>query len=117
MQKRAADACQAAYEAGVAEVRPGVPTAKVVDASLAAFRAHGFDSFTHAPGHFIGLDNYEGPSLRSRDIVLQTGMIFSFHPNIVLPGQVKQEICGILLVTDKGVENLSKFPAQGIRVV
>jgi Xaa-Pro aminopeptidase len=117
VQKRAADACQAAYEAGVAEVRPGVPAAKVVDASLAVFRAHGFDSFTHTPGHFIGLDNYEGPSLRSRDIVLETGMVFSFHPNIVIPGEVKEEICGILLVTDKGVENLSKYPPRGIRVV
>ena len=116
-QKRAADACQAAYEAGVAEARPGVPTSKVVDASLAVFRAHGFDSFTHTPGHFIGLDNYEGPSLRSRDIILEAGMVFSFHPNIVIPGEVKEEICGILLVTDKGVENLSKYPPRGIRVV
>jgi Xaa-Pro aminopeptidase len=117
MQKRAADACQAAYEAGVAEARPGVPASKVVDASLAVFQAHGFDSFTHTPGHFIGLDNYEGPSLRSRDIVLETGMIFSFHPNVVIPEQVKEEICGILLVTDKGVENLSKYPPRGMRVV
>jgi hypothetical protein len=44
-------------------------------------------------------------------------MIFSFHPNIVIPGQVKEEICGILLVTDKAVENLSQYPPQGIRVM
>jgi Xaa-Pro aminopeptidase len=117
MQKRAADACQAAYAAGVAQARPGVPTSKVVDASLTVFRAHGFDSFTHTPGHFIGLDNYEGPSLRLRDIILETGMVFSFHPNIVIPGQVKEEICGVLLVTDGGVENLSKYQPRGIRVV
>ena len=116
-QKRAADACQAAYDAGVAEARPGVTTSKVVEASLKAFRAYGFDSFTHTPGHFIGLDNYEGPSLRASDTVLEPGMIFSFHPNIVIPGQVKEEICGILLVTDKTVENLSQHPPQGIRVM
>jgi Xaa-Pro aminopeptidase len=44
-------------------------------------------------------------------------MIFSFHPNVVIPEQVKEEICGILLVTDKGVENLSKYPPRGMRVV
>lgn len=117
MQRRAADACHAAYDAGVAEVKPGVTTAKVVEASLQAFRAHGFDSFTHTPGHFIGLDNYEGPSLRSQDVVLESGMIFSFHPNIVIPGQVKEEICGLLLVTEKGFENLSKYPPRGTRVM
>ena len=117
IQQRAAEASQTAYEAGVAEVRPGVPVSKAVDASLAAFRAHGFDAFTHTPGHFIGLDNYEGPSLRSRDLILEKGMIFSFHPNIVIPGQVKQEICGLLLVTSHGVENLSKYSPVGVRVV
>jgi Xaa-Pro aminopeptidase len=117
MQKRAADACQAAYEAGVAVTKPGIPVSNVVDAALAAFQERGFPSFTHTPGHFIGLDNYEGPSLRSHDTILQKGMIFSFHPNLVIPGQVKQEICGILLVTDHGVENLSQYPPRGIRVV
>ena len=117
IQKRVADACQAAYEAGVAEVKPGVPTSRVVDASLAVFRAHGFDSFTHTPGHFMGLDNYRGPALRSPDTILESGMVFSFHPNLVIPGQVKEEICGILLVTDKGVENLSKYSPQGLRTI
>lgn len=116
-QQRASVACQAAYEAGVAQGRPGVPVSKVVDASLATFREHGFDSFTHTPGHFIGLDNYEGPSLRSPDIILEKGMIFSFHPNVVIPGEVKEEICGLLLVTDSGVENLSKYPPKGMRIV
>ena len=101
----------------MAEVKPGVPTSKVVDASLSAFRARGFDAFTHASGHFMGLDNYEGPSLHSPDTILEKGMVFSFHPNLVIPGQVKEEICGILLVTDKGVENLSKYPPQGVRIV
>jgi Xaa-Pro aminopeptidase len=117
IQKRVAAACQTAYEAGVAEVKPGVPTSRVVDASLAVFRAHGFDSFTHTPGHFMGLDNYEGPALRSPDTILESGMVFSFHPNLVIPGQVKEEICGILLVTDKGVENLSKYSPQGLRTI
>ncbi len=117
VQRRAAEACQAAYNAGIAEAKPGVTTSKVVGASLKAFRAYGFDSFTHTPGHFMGLDNYEGPSLRASDTVLEPGMVFSFHPNVVIPGQVKEEICGIILVTDKSVENLSKYAPQGIRVV
>jgi len=65
----------------------------------------------------MGLDNYEGPSWRSPEVVLEPGMVFSFHPNVVIPFRVKEEICGILLVTDKGVENLSKYPRRGLHVV
>jgi Xaa-Pro aminopeptidase len=117
MQQKAAAACQAAYEAGVGEAKPGVATAQVVGAALRAFREHGFEEFTHSAGHFMGLDNYEGPPLRSPDLTLEPGMIFSFHPNVVIAGQVKEEICGTLLVTDKGVQNLSKYPPQGIRAI
>ena len=115
VQKRAAKACEAAYKSGVASIKPGVTGADIVDASLKDFHANGFESFTHAPGHFIGLDNYEGPSLGSRDLVLEPGMVFSFHPNVVIPDQVKEEISGLILVTDKGAENLSKYPVHGIR--
>jgi Xaa-Pro aminopeptidase len=115
MQKRAARACEAAYKSGVATTKPGVTGATVVEASLREFRANGFESFTHAPGHFIGLDNYEGPSLSSQDLMLEPGMVFSFHPNLVIPNQVKEEISGLILVTDKGAENLSRYPTHGIR--
>jgi Xaa-Pro aminopeptidase len=115
MQKRAATACETAYKAGLAEIKPGVMSANVVEASLREFHVSGFESFTHTPGHFIGLDNYEGPGLRSPDLVLEPGMVFSFHPNVVIPGQVKEEVSGLILVTEKGAENLSKYPIRGIR--
>lgn len=117
LQRRAAKACEDAYEAGAEKVKPGATSAQVVETSLKVFREHGFESFTHTPGHFMGLDNYEGPSLRSPEVVLEPGMVFSFHPNVVIPFRVKEEICGILLVTDKGVENLSKYPRRGLHVV
>ena len=116
-QKQAADACQAAYEAGVHEMRPGVSTATVVSTALKEFRRHGFESFTHSSGHFIGLDNYEGPSLTSPGVVLEPGMVFSFHPNVVIANEVKEEICGNLLVTKNGCENLLKYPARGIHIL
>ncbi len=114
-QKKAAAACEAAYRAGVEKIRPGRPTHEVVDAALDVFRAAGFDSFTHGSGHFIGLDNYEGPPLRDPELILEPGMVFSFHPNVVIPGEVKEEISGNLLVTPKGFENLSAYLPVGIR--
>ncbi len=117
VQRNAAEACAAACEAGVAEVKPGTHSSKVVDSSLKAFRAYGWKSYTHTPGHFIGLDNYEGPPLHSRDLVLEPGMVFSFHPNVVVANKVKETVSAMLLVTDTGVERLSKFQPQGIRTV
>jgi Xaa-Pro aminopeptidase len=116
-QLKAAEACETAFFAGISQVKPGVHSSSVVDASLKEFRKYGWESFTHTPGHFMGLDNYEGPSLRSPDLVLQPGMVFSFHPNIVVANQVKEEICAIVLVTDKGSEMLNTFTPKGIRIV
>ena len=117
MQRNAAEACAAAYQAGVAEVKPGARSAKVVETSLKAFREHGWKSYTHTPGHFIGLDNYEGPPLHSPDLVLEPGMVLSFHPNVVVANKVKETLSAMLLVTHQGVETLSKFQPRGIRVV
>lgn len=116
-QKKAAEACQAAYEAGVEQIRPGVPTSQVVDAARKVFRKFGFSSFTHSAGHFIGLDNYEGPPFRLPDVLLEPGMVFSFHPNVVVPEKVKEQVCGLLLVTEKGVENLSTVKPRGMHPV
>jgi Xaa-Pro aminopeptidase len=116
-QSRAATACQVALDAGMAEIKPGVHTAAVVESSLKQFRKYGWDSYTHTPGHFMGLDNYEGPSLRNPDLVLEPGMIFSFHPNVVVANKVTEEICAIVLVTEKGLEVLNKFQPMGIRVI
>ena len=116
-QRSAAAACQAAFEAGLAEMKPGVHSAAVVDASLKEFHKHGWKSYTHTPGHFIGLDNYEGPPLHSPNLVLQPGMVFSFHPNVVVANEVKEEISAIVLVTEKGVERLTNYRPEGIRVI
>ena len=116
-QKNAAEACAAAYAAGLAEIKPGAHSAKVVDSSLKAFREYGWKSYTHTPGHFVGLDNYEGPPLRDPELLLQPGMVLSFHPNVVSAGKVKETISGMLLVTDTGVESISKYQPRGIRVV
>jgi Xaa-Pro aminopeptidase len=117
VQKKAAEACEAAYEAGVSMIRPGVSSAAVVSTALKEFHSYGFESFTHAAGHFIGLDNYEGPSLSSPGVPLEPGMVFSFHPNVIVANELKEEICGNLLVTQTGYENLSKYPPKGIRIL
>jgi Xaa-Pro aminopeptidase len=115
VQKKAAEACQAAYGAGVSRIQPGVSSATVVSTALKEFHSYGFESFTHAAGHFIGLDNYEGPSLSSPGVPLEPGMVFSFHPNVIVANELKEEICGNILVTQTGYENLSKYPPKGIR--
>lgn len=116
-QWSAAEACEAAYQAGLSEMKPGIRTAKVVESSLKAFQEHGWKSYTHTPGHFVGLDNYEGPPLRHPDLLLEPGMVLSFHPNVVVANEVKETVCAMFLVTDSGVERISKYEPRGIRIV
>jgi Xaa-Pro aminopeptidase len=114
-QRAAASACEAAYRAGLEQVKPGAPAGRLVGAAIEAFHAHGFDAFTHSIGHFLGLDNYEGLPLRDPELVFQPGMVFSFHPNVVVSGLVKEQVCGLLSVTDKGFESLSEIEVVGLR--
>ncbi len=42
-------------------------------------------------------------------------MVFSFHPNVVIAGEVKEQVCGLLAVTAEGHESLSQLEVLGMR--
>lgn len=65
--------------------------------------------FGHGTGHGIGLDVHEGPGLSPRvDIVLQPGMVVTDEPGIYIPDFGGVRIEDDILITESGVEILTK---------
>jgi Xaa-Pro aminopeptidase len=105
---------QAAQEASVASVRPGV-TAEAVDAAARRVIADAGwgEHFIHRTGHGIGLDTHEAPYIvAGNDLPLQSGMAFSVEPGIYLAGRCGARIEDIVVCTDDGVRNLNGGPRE-----
>jgi Xaa-Pro aminopeptidase len=105
---------QAAQEASVAAVRPGV-TAEDVDAAARRVidDAGWGEHFIHRTGHGIGLDTHEAPYIvAGNSLPLEPGMAFSVEPGIYLAGRCGARIEDIVVCTDDGVRNLNGGPRE-----
>jgi len=101
---------QAAFEAA----RPGVE-AQALDAAArkviedAGF-GPGYKYFTHRVGHGIGMDGHEWTYLvRGNATKLRPGMCFSDEPGIYVPGELGVRHEDILVITDAGADNMTKW--------
>jgi Xaa-Pro dipeptidase len=103
---------QAAQQAAVDAVRPGVAAQDIDAAARAVIADAGFgEFFIHRTGHGIGLDVHEHPYIVSgNDIALEPGMAFSVEPGIYQPGRWGARIEDIVVVTESGVESLNNQP-------
>lgn len=71
------------------------------------------DYFTHRIGHGLGIGIHEFPSLNATNKdVLKTGMTFTIEPGIYVPDIGGVRIEDDLLITEDGVEVLTKFPKE-----
>jgi Xaa-Pro aminopeptidase len=109
---------QAAQEAGVRAVRPGVPCQEVDAAARQIIVQAGYgDYFTHRTGHGIGLDGHEEPYMvAGNTLPLAPGMTFSVEPGIYLPGQLGVRIEDIVVCTETGAERLNQASRELIEV-
>lgn len=107
-------ALQAAQQAAVDAVRPGVTCEAVDEAARSVLREAGLDGFfIHRTGHGIGLDVHEEPYIvAGNDLPLEPGMVFSIEPGVYLSGQWGARIEDIVVVTDEGVEQLNNRPRE-----
>lgn len=109
---------QAAQEAAVEAVRPGVTCEAVDEAARAVLRVAGLDRFfIHRTGHGIGLDVHEEPYVvAGNDLPLEPGMTFSVEPGVYVPGEWGARIEDIVAVTDSGAERVNNRPRDLIVV-
>ena len=116
-ERRAYVAVEAAREAALDEIEPGVPAKTVHGEAAAELAAYGFDpnagegeaGFTHGTGHGVGVSLHEGPSLSGAG-ELRPGHVVTVEPGVYDPeiGGVRLE--DLIVVTDEGYEILAEYP-------
>jgi len=108
------DAVQAAHQAALAAVRPGVQTTAVDAAARGVLEAKGLGpNFGHGTGHGLGLDVHEDPRVGKprqdvEPVTLEAGMVFTIEPGAYVAGFGGVRIEDDVLVTDTGCELLTR---------
>ncbi|CAB1085286.1 Xaa-Pro aminopeptidase (EC [Olavius algarvensis Delta 1 endosymbiont] len=99
--------------------RPGITSGEIYDQALAKTRQMGYeDHFMGAGGervrfvgHGIGLEVDEFPFLAAgQKFELQVGMTIALEPKLIFPGQGVVGIENSHVVTEKGLEQMGRYP-------
>ncbi len=109
-QRRGAQVVYEAFLQIMESLRPGQELTPIVERADAHLRSKGYEGNTVTIGHWIGMQNHEGPRFTregTKGWVLQPNMVMSWHPNVVVPGEVRTTCSTCILITDKGAEDLS----------
>jgi Xaa-Pro aminopeptidase len=104
------DAQTAAIDLG----RPGTPCQDMDRAARKVITAAGYGSFfTHRLGHGLGMDGHEPAYLVEGNATrLEPGMVFTIEPGIYQPGKFGIRIEDDCVMTESGVELLSRRAAR-----
>ena len=104
-------------------IRPGASGRAVFDAACEVFEAAGHTTqrtkeqgsvldfgFYHGLGHGVGLEVHEAPGMGfAGNDLLQPGDVVTVEPGLYLPGTGGCRLEDLVLVTDDGYENLTRF--------
>jgi Xaa-Pro aminopeptidase len=115
-QKRAAQVVHDSFLIALEELKPGREMRPIFEKCNNFIKSSGYkEGSTVLIGHWIGVGNHEGARITSegtKGLILQPGMVLSWHPSVVIPDEVRTCSSACLLITDKGVENMSKIPLE-----
>jgi len=120
-QKRGAQVIYDSFLIALDELKPGREMKPILEKCQNFIKSKGYkDGSTVMIGHWIGGDNHQGPLITpegTEGLILEPGMVLSWHPNVVVRGEVRTCCNACLLITDKGVENMSKIPLKPMYIV
>lgn len=118
------DAVRLAHDAAIEATRPGASRFDIDAAARDFLTAAGMgQAFGHGTGHGLGVEVHEEPRISKRGPAVDTsreavlpGMVFTVEPGAYFPGWGGVRIEDDVLVTDTGVELLTRVPTELITV-
>jgi Xaa-Pro aminopeptidase len=119
-----------AQENALSTIRAGVVGREVHDRVADILHARGYkttkhdarpdepltEGFFHGTGHGVGLGVHEAPRISTTEEVLRTGDVVTVEPGVYEPGMGGVRIEDLVVVTEDGCRNLTRFPKEEFRV-
>lgn len=95
--------------AGIAVAGKGVKGSDIDGAARRVIENAGFgDCFGHSFGHGVGLDIHEEPTASPSSVMkMPEGAVISAEPGIYLPGKFGVRIEDVIIIREKGCENIT----------
>ncbi|WP_332881781.1 M24 family metallopeptidase [Methanosarcina horonobensis] len=106
-----------AQEKALSMVKPGVQASVIHNVVCNLFEERGYHTyrsgskagFTHSTGHGVGLDIHELPGVGESNFLLEAGNVITIEPGLYYPGIGGIRLEDMVLVTEKGCENLTRL--------
>ena len=100
--------------AGIAAAKGGATGKEVDGAARKVIEDAGYgEYFCHSLGHSLGIEIHESPNFnQSNDKPVPVGAVLSVEPGIYLPGKFGVRIEDVVILTEDGCENITKYPKE-----